>query len=77
MHLFGVGWKNREEISIFLFWEGKRIGNLGQIIFPLLTIYQIKLEIAHSAEGRVKLAVINFLVSWFLMLVMVSFKKIA
>ena len=62
--------KNREEIGIILFWEGKRIGTFGQIICPLLIIYQINIhlkgEITRSTEARVKLAVTNFLEDFFL-----------
>ena len=48
-----------------MFLEGKRTRAIGQIIHPLLIIYQIRVplkgEINHSTEARVKLAVTNFL----------------
>ena len=57
--------KKREEISIFLFSEGKRIATFGQIIYPLLIIYHINItlkgEIAYSTEATVTLAVTKFL----------------
>ena len=53
--------KNRDEISIFLFWVWKIIGTYGHIIYPFLIIDQINIplkgEITYSREARVELAV--------------------
>ena len=71
--------KNKKEISKFLFWERKRIGTLGQIIYPSLIISHFNIpfkgEITHSTEYRVKLAVTNFLEAFFLSIKLLRYLK--